>query len=207
MKDYKSQLDKYLDYPENREQVINYLDKYWLEKKELNEVWLNVKNRIFNVNFRNLAEPVFNEQYEILIFKGGSVLPEDYFNAFLECVRISGDKSLIVLEDYDENNPPHESGPPFRLKYPTNITMEAIMSGADISKQVFIRPVRNYFVFGDSGHWGKYVGNDFIYPLEIIGFEEEYSDTFKGKLKIPEDDIEDLKDWTTFYGMNLPGVD
>lgn len=133
-------------------------------------------------------------------------MARDNFKEFLSCIRITGDRSFIILEDYDENNPPHESGPPLRFKYPIDITMETIRSGADISKQLF-RPVRNFFVFGDSGQWGKYVGNDFIYPLEIIGFNRKYSHFFYSKLKIPQEDVEDLKRWTAFYGIKLPRVD
>jgi hypothetical protein len=206
MKDYQEQLNKYLDYPENRKQVEEYLEKFWLNKRELIDVWLKIKSRVFNTFFKTLPDPLYNKTFETIILKGGSVLPKDNFDAFLTCLRIVGDTSFIILEDYDDNNPPHKSGPPFRFKYPINITIETIMSGADISKQVFLRPVRNYFVFGDSGQWGKYVGNDFEYPLEIIGFHNKYSSLFRSKLIIPEVDTEDLKQWTAFYGMKLPRI-
>ena len=88
-----------------------------------------------------------------------------------------------------------------------DISWEAILSGAEISSDVFQRPIRNYFVFGDSGQWGKYAGDDYESPLHIIGFNKKYSDLFHNKFKIPEEDIEDLKEWIASNGMKLPGVE
>jgi hypothetical protein len=115
-------------------------------------------------------------------------------------------RKILLVEDYDEKNPPHTDGPPFRFKFPVDISWDEVNDGAELSMIVFW-PERNYFVFGDSGQWGKYTGNDYEYPLDIIGFKRKYSDLFHRKFRIPQEDIEDLKEWTVFYGMKLPGVD
>jgi hypothetical protein len=207
MKDYQTQLDKHKNFPKYQNNAEGYFKKYWLDKKELDEVWLKIKNKIFNKDFHQLPDRVINQDIEVIILKGGIVLIEKEFIQFQSCMKRTGDKFFIVLEDYDENNPPHISGPPYRLKFPADITWEEMTSRGDpsfISYDVFMRPIRNYFVFGDSGAWGKYAGNDYEFPLDIVGFNKKYSSLFHDKFKIPEEDIADLKEWTAFYGMKLP---
>ena len=138
------------------------------------------------------------------------MLYDKEFELLQSCMKITRDKYFIILEDYDENNPPHSSGPPYRLKYPADITWQEMTRNDDRHSfpfDVFFLPIRNYFVFGDSGAWGKYAGSDYKWPLDFIGFDKKYSSLFHDKFKIPEKDIEDLMEWTAFYGMKLPGYD
>jgi hypothetical protein len=207
MKDYQKQLDKFLNFPEYREPAEHYLNKYWLDKQELKEVWLKIKDVIYNPGFKVLPDPVFSHNFDTIILKGGSVLNKEEFEILQSCMKVIGEKYLLLVEDYDEEISPINAGPAFRFKYPVDITWEKIMSGGEISFDVFLRPIRNFFVFGDSGQWGRYVGNDYDSPLDIIGFNRKYSDLFHDKIKIPKEDIEDLKEWVASYGMKLPGFD
>ena len=123
-----------------------------------------------------------------------------------------GDKEFIILEDFlDEQHPPHDSGPPLRFKYPANITWEEINKfpclGPDkdegICYELFGRPVRNYFVFGDSGLWGRYVANDYYdddidfsgFAFDIIGYKPQYRALFREKIKISEYDKKRVLKW------------
>jgi hypothetical protein len=205
MKDYQHQLDGWTDNA-NKKKIQEYLEKYWLDRHELNEVWLKIKNKIYNPTFKAFPEPVFNSSFDTIVRKGGSVLSQDKLTQIQSCMKNIGERYLLLVEDYDETNPPHTSGPPFRFKYPVDISWEEMNDGGELSFIVFL-PERNYFVFGDSGQLGKYTGNDYEYPLDIIGFNRKYSDLFQSKFKIPEEDIEDLKEWTASYGMKLHGVD
>jgi hypothetical protein len=210
MKDYQKQLDKNKDFPEYIKNAEPYFEKYWLDKSELNDVWLEIKNRIFNQEFHQLPNPVINKGLNIIILKGGIVFLEKEFELFQACMKMTGDKHFIVLEDYDENNPPHLSGPPYRLKFPIDITWEQMTEGGapkHVGFDVFMWSRRNYFVFGDSGTWGKYEATDYELPLEIIGFDKKYSGLFHDKFKIPSEDVADLKRWTASYGIKLPGYE
>jgi hypothetical protein len=206
MKDYKPQLDQYLDFPDHKKQVEIYLKKYWLDKTELNDIWIPIKNKVYSPKFKAIPDIVYNANFDHFIQKGGVVFGREDFNLFMSCIKVIGDKQFVILEDYDDANPPHTAGPALRFRYPTTITWEEIRSGADISDQTFKWPARNWFVFGDSGQWGKYTGSDYKYPLDIIGFTRKYSSLFTRKLVIPKEDIADLKVWTAFYGIKLPGV-
>lgn len=205
MKEYQKQLEKFLDFPENKDVVVEYLEKYWLDKQELNKDWIKIKNTVFNPVFKFLPDAVFNKDFDVLIRLGGTALDQEQYELFQSCMKITGDRYFVVLEDYDEVNPPHFSGPPLRFKYPVDITWEEIIGGDMISYQVFIRPIRMYFIFGDSGKWGKYAGNDYASPIDIIGFDKKYSDLFQEKFKISEEELEDLKQWTLSHDVKIPG--
>jgi hypothetical protein len=201
MKDYQIQLEIYLNHPENRKQAEQYLEKYWLDKKELLEFWITIKNKVYNPNFKIIPTPVFVSHFDYIVLKGGLIFTRYDFEWLKSCMNIIGDKQFIVLEDYDETKPPHSAGPPLRFKYPRNITWEEITSGADISEQAFHWPARNYFVFGDSGQWGKYVGNDYKYPLDIIGFDNKHTNLFRNTFKISNEDKIELTEWLSYYGI------
>jgi hypothetical protein len=203
VKDYQSRLDSFTNYADKK-RIESYLNKFWLDREEFNKYWLKIKNNIFNPDFKLIPEPVFNTNYENIILKGGSVLYKDEFERLQSCMQITGDKYFIIFEDYDEKYPPNNSGHPYRLKFQINILWEDIMSGAELSSDIFQRPIRNYFIFGDSGQWGKYVANDYEYPLDITGFNKIYSDLFRSKFKNSKRDIKDLKRWLRHYGMKLP---
>jgi hypothetical protein len=183
-----------------------YLDKYWLDADELREVWLPKRDRAFNREFREFPDRVFNEDFGLIIQKGGCLLYEDEYVKFQSCMKSIGEKSFVIVEDFDENNPPHASGPPYRFRYPIDITWKEMTSGGEdsIVWPVFFSTFRNYFVFGDSGEWGMYAGDDYEWPLKIIGFDKKYSKLFRDSFPVPDDHIEDLKQWMASYGMELP---
>jgi hypothetical protein len=203
MSEYQKRLDNFTKYADKK-RIKAYLEKYWLDIKELDDVWLPIKNDIYNSSFKMLPDPLFKEEFEVIILKGGLIFNRANFDALISCMKITGDKYFLILED---DSGPYFSGLTSRFKYPVNITWEEIMSGAELSMDVFQRPIRDIFVFGDSGQWGKYVADDHEYPLDLIGFNKRYSDLFHAKFKIPQKDVQDLKEWTSFYGMRLPGVE
>jgi hypothetical protein len=206
MKDYQNQIDEFTDNAD-KNKIEKYLEKYWLDKRDLNEVWLNIKNKVFSTAFSAFPDPLYNVSFDTIIRKGGCLLYQDELEQIQLCMKNFGEKHLFIIEDYDETNPPHTSGPPYRFKFPVDISWKEIIGGAELSWLVFRIPERNYFVFSDSGQWGKYAGNDYEYPLDIIGFDKKYSDLFHEKFKVPPEEVEDLKEWTASYGMKLPGFD
>jgi hypothetical protein len=208
MKDYQRHFAKY-GFPKLDKGAEPYLDKYWLDAEELNKVWLPKKHQTFNREFHKFPDRLFNENFALIIRKGGCLLYEDEYVKFQSCMRSIGEKAFVIVEDFNENKPPHTSGPPFRFKYPVDITWAEMTSGGEdsIVWPVFFAPIRMYFVFGGSGKWGMYAGNDYEWPLQIIGFDKRYSKLFHESFPIPEGDLEDLKQWTASYGMKLPGAE
>jgi hypothetical protein len=64
----------------------------------------------------------------------------------------------------------------------------------DISFDFLLLMDLNFFVFGDSGRWGKYAASDYHYtPLDIIGFKSELADIFREQFKQPKEDWEEIQ--------------
>ena len=103
-----------------------------------------------------------------------------------------------MVENYDYavkyyDNP----GYPYKVKYPVNITWEEISSGGFVSDEIIEGfGIKEYFVFGESGIWGKYDANDDIIncrPLHMLGFSKAYTSLFVEKFKNYLDEDEELK--------------
>jgi hypothetical protein len=82
--------------------------------------------------------------------------------------------------------------PIFRMKFPSDICWDELASGNFASAILLEMPHKEYFVFGDSGAWGKYVANDFEFPLDILGFRREVAELFIDKFKLSEADEREI---------------
>lgn len=177
MKDYYEQLNAFTE-NETREQTALYFEKYWLDNREYMGKWLPIQNAIFDSKAKYFPDMMFNSGFRLIPLRGGLIFTEEDFALLQECISQTGDKYFTIVQNCSEENP-HNEQPCLRFKYPSNITWGEIMSGGLVSLELFKYPFKEYFVFGDTGTWGKYVANDYIYPLDIIGFQKEYSDVFR----------------------------
>lgn len=175
--DFRPRLEAY-SFPESRNDSFKYLSQYWLSKEEYCYKWEKLLSSIFNVRNSN-GESFIKSPFVRMTQVGGLLFVEEEFEHFKKCMNICNDMFLFIIEDYDENNPPHDSGPSMRFKYPSDITWEQINQQEGISYELFQRPVRNYFVFGDSGNWGKYVANDYDSPVDIICYKPQFQFLFQ----------------------------
>lgn len=189
MKEYQYQLD-YFCFPKSKILTEKYLDNYWMREEDYRNKYLFLKEIIFNKYNPFSSTEVITKQFKIMYDNAGLIFTKEYFEIFKKLFQIVGDTYFIIIEDYDVNNPPHESGPFLRFKYPIDITWSELQQNTDIdilaegiSYELFQRPVRNYFVFGDSGKWARYIGNDYIETKEILGCSPEYFDIFYDSLK------------------------
>lgn len=187
--DFQAQIEKYA-FPESIGETKRYLNKYWLPRQEYLSTWKDVQSCIFSEN--EFPQMVFRPGIELIVRMGGLLFNQDEFKLLKECLRNTNDKFIIIVEDYNEINPPHDSGPILRFKYPISATWEEINIGDGISYELFQRPVRNFFVFGDTGNWGKYIANDYELPLEVLGFRKEYEMFFKQNFRVSKKEFEEL---------------
>ncbi|NMC37143.1 MAG: hypothetical protein GYA41_02335 [Bacteroidales bacterium] len=193
MKEFDKLINAY-SFPDSIDLTKNYLQKYWLTEDEYLNKWKSIQTLIFSLS-EVFPKMVFNSGIELLLLKGGLLFVKNEFETLRKCLRTTNDKYFIIIEDFDELKPPHESGPLIRLKYPVDVTWEEINIGDGLSYELYQRPIRNYFVFGDSGNWGKYVANDYKYPLDIFGFQKEYASLFITNFKMTKKEEQEIKDW------------
>lgn len=193
MEEFKKQIEAY-SFPDSIEETKLYLEKYWLYEHEYLTKWKNIQSTMFSLNLE-FPKMIVNSGYEFLVRKGGVLFEEQEFKEIQECSNLLCDNHILIVEDYNDLNPPHESGPILRLKYPSKITWDEINIYDGISYELFQRPVRNYFVFGDSGKWGKYAANDYELPVDIFLFKKEYENLFKKRFKASGEELFELKEF------------
>ena len=202
MNDYKEQLRIFTD-PENRSQTESYFEKYWLSNSEYIEKWLPLQNIIFDDKSKQMPDMMFRSDFEILPLEGGLMFYKENIKLWRDCCKETGDKYFVIIQNPNvqpEIMMPNDETlihPLLRFKYPSNITLEELMSGGYISTELFQWFYKDYFVFGDSGSWGRYIANDTgNCPFDIIGFKKEYSQIFKKKFgRIPKRELKELEKW------------
>ena len=170
----------------------SYLEKYWLSQAVYDKEWQPRQDKIFINQEQGLPAQVFSEQYELLALRGGVLLEEVDFKELQKCMLSLGDKHFVVIENtfggkLDE--------PPFRMKYPTNISWKELISGNFISSILFEMFHKEYFIFSESGVWGRYSANEYQDPLNIIGFASEYKSFFRKEIKISQQEEHELSKW------------
>jgi hypothetical protein len=177
MTDYKKQLSFYVE-DETRKQTETYFEKYWLSRSEYTQIWLPIQRGIYDVLGSRFPDVRFRTGFEFIALRGGLVFTEEDLSLLKECMNETSDSYFVVVEHVDEDNP-HHGEPPLRFRYPSHVSWDELMAGGYVSQELFHTSVKEYFVFGDTGAWGKYVANDYIYPLDIIGFQKRYSTLFR----------------------------
>jgi hypothetical protein len=143
-----------------------YLNKYLMPDIYFQDILGNKMFSIFNnpVGFPN---NIFAKDYDYKIFNGGGLFVEDEFALLKRCLGLTNDKWIFVIEEIHTI----ESGR-LLMKFPVETNWSDLMAGGMLSYELIERPVRNYFVFGDSYLWGKYVGSDYDPPKDILGFKK-----------------------------------
>lgn len=169
----------------------SYLEKYWLSQAVYDKKWHPIQDKIFTNQEKGLPAQVFSEQYELIALRGGFLLEEVDFKELQKCMLNLEDKHFVVIENtfggkLDE--------PPFRMKYPTNISWKELMSGNFISSILFEMFHKEYFIFSDSGVWGMYAANEYDKPLNIIGFKPEYSAIFNKNITQSKEEWKEIKE-------------
>jgi hypothetical protein len=157
----------------NKELAEEYLERYWLSETEYQSTWRPIQRQIFVDSEKGLPDLVFVEGFEILAFRGGCLFDQEDFERFQRCFSAIGENHFVIIENTFGNREPK---PTFRMKYPTGTEWKELVSGNFASSILFEMPHKEYFIFGNSGGWGKYAANDYKDPLDIVGFMPEYEE-------------------------------
>lgn len=187
---------------QDRELSKKYLENYWLGVNELNNNWLPIKNRIFNSYSKDLPELMFNEGFELIAQKAGILFTKVEYEALQKCMKVAGDEYFVIFENKTAGNTMPDYHP-LRFKFPVNTTWKELSNGdeknltTDISSyDLLLNPQKHFFVFGDSGKWGKYTANDYHdTPLDIIGFKPEVAHLFQQHFRQSKEEQEEIWEW------------
>jgi len=204
MKEYSRHVEEYLNYwladyskliPqnqwENKELAEEYLQKYWLLEQEYLSVWKPIQDKIF-IQRKCLPDLIFHPEFEMTALRGGCLFLEEDFSQLQKAMREIGEEYFVIIQHSQEFM---EGEPMFRMKFPVNITWKELISGNYISAVLFEMSYNEYFVFSESGNWGKYSANDYEYPLDIIGFKPELASVFREHFKQSKEEREEIREW------------
>lgn len=179
----------------NNQLATDYLTKYWLPEEEYLEIWKPIQNKVF-VKDKTLPDLIYYSDFELIIMNGGSLFIETDFILLQKCMKYIGEDYFVVIQT-NQDSINGESG--FRMKFPVNITWNELISGNYISAILLEMPINEYCVFGSGGSFGKYSANDYEKPLDIIGFKNELSLTFKEHFKQSKEEKVALLEWLPRY--------
>lgn len=175
----------------NKDLAEKYLQKYWLEEQEYLKVWKPIQDTIFNQG-KSLPDLIYRPEFELMALRGGCLFAEEDFKQLQKAMQEIGDNHFVVIQHSQEFT---EGEPMFRMKFPVSITWDGLTSGNYISAVLLEMGYNEYFVFSESGKWGKYSANDYEHPLDIIGFKPEYESIFKKNFEQPSEEWEEIKEW------------
>jgi len=186
IKDYDEILNTVLD-EETRKQAELYFEKYWLGEDEYFEKWRPIQESIFDLKARYLPDMMFSVGFELFPLVGGDIfVSERDFTILQHCMRRTGDEQFAIVQNRNVvvGGGGIEELPFTRFKYPVDISWAELMSGGIAGSEHLNNGCKDYFVFGDSGNWGRYVGNSYVKPenqvsanpINVMGFKKGLSD-------------------------------
>jgi hypothetical protein len=167
------------------------LQKYWLPEQEYLNIWKAIQDKIF-VEGKSLPDLIYHSQFELIALRGGCLFLEEDFKQLQKAMQKAGEKYFVIIQRSQEFT---VGEPMFRMKFPVNITWKELTSGNYISAVLFEMSYNEYFVFSESGSWGKYSANDYDYPLDIIGFKSELASIFREQFEQPKEEKEEIREW------------
>lgn len=173
----------------NQQVAIDYLERYWLSLPEYLKIAKPVQDQVFINQDVGLPSIVFPPQFDLHVLRGGCLFVPDEFARLQECTRSISENFLFVIENTFAGR---VKEPTFRMRFPSDISWDEISDGNFISSILLEMPHKEYFVFGESGAWGKYVANDYKFPLDVLGFKPEVSKVFMDNFKISETECREL---------------
>lgn len=144
----------------------NYLDKYWLSMDVLMNRWAGVLASSFILTGSKVR---ISPQQNVDVMVGGVVFDEDEFGEFTSMLAASGASAFAVVEDIGQQEWMREMDPKFfRFEFPIGISWRDISQSCPIAEDVFLRPIRCFFVIGENARVGKYVDSDSESPHQIL---------------------------------------
>lgn len=176
----------------NKRVALEYLKKYFLCEEDYLQIWKPIQNTIFVNEEIGLPARIFKDGFYLLVSRGGILFEKKEFENLQNCIEEVGDNNLVIIQN-DFGGIVKK--PLLRMKFPAHITWHELMSGNFVSSVLVEMFANEYFVFSESGSWGKYSANDYEHPLDIIGFNPVLESLFKHNFKQSKEEQEEIWKW------------
>ena len=137
-----------------------FLERYAMNDADYKNECLTVMRQIFKQSpsemFRihhHSAYDMFQDRFHLFVNIGGTLFGEDDYTLIQAIGKSFGDKYWYIVED---ETCEQDVDVAFKLRFPIDISWQELISGGCISDVVFNMFHNNYYVFGDSGCWGRW---------------------------------------------------
>lgn len=148
------------------ENDVNYINNYWVSEDGFFNYWSTIIGSCFHDDGVGVKVSQAKQWHAAL---GGVIFEEEEFELFKEAAKTGGAQQFCVVEEIGGLNWSRYLGAKFfRFNFPVEIEWEEMTRSSVVAADVFLRPVRRFFVVVDNGLMGKYVNNDDEVPYEII---------------------------------------
>lgn len=175
----------------NVQQAESFLQKYWLSESEYLSFWKPIQNKIF-IQKEKLPNLIFLSGFKLIALKGGCLFMQEDFSQLQKVMKQVGDEYFVVIQHSQKFT---QTEPLFRMKFPADITWEELTSGNYISAVLLEMGLNQYYVFGSKSNWGKYSANDYLLPIDFLGFKPELYPIVKNYFKQTKEEKEEIKNF------------
>ena len=176
-----------------------FLQKYALDddtfRKEcapvMQEVFRLNEKRGFNLQEMSVAELFQDGFHAFAYFTSHIFLDKEHFMLTQSIGKQLGDNYLYIIEE-DGDDPDIA----FRLRFPMDISWEELCSGGCISDVLFKGMEKCYYVFGDSGRWGKWCDyENSWWDYELFGYKTNCNDiqTYMNRFSVTKMEYDDMQ--------------
>lgn len=151
-----------------------YMLHYSLTKEDYEKTWKSIWGKIFNQVCIGHPKGVFKKDFQVWKLMGGSLFEESEFLSFQKSINSIGDKYIIIIQNVFQDDTP-----PFRMRFPSDITWKELCSGSFLSKALLEMDFNDYYMFGESGEWGKYSATEAYFPMDYLGVNSSSRSAFQ----------------------------
>lgn len=189
---------------ESMEKAKAFLLQYAMSDQEYREICLPVMQKIFrcspdkcfNIQAMTISE-MFRNDFVYFSYQSAPLFWKESYELVLSICKNCGDHNIFIVEEERCEECPTSV---FQIKIPVGIPWNDISDGGFITDVLFNMFRNNYYVFGDSGSWGKWCDydNDYI-DYEVFGYRHSNTAVlaYKDYFSISKNDFKEY--------INLPG--
>lgn len=146
------------------QQAIVFLNQYAMNKFVYKDVCTPVMQKIFKVSPSEIFDirvmpmtEMIEDGFDYFSYHSSPLLWKESYELIQKVCAEYGDKYIFIVEEEECESSPDSA---FKLRIPVCKSWEELSNGGYISDVLFNRPNCNYYVFGDSGMWGKWCDYD-----------------------------------------------
>jgi hypothetical protein len=137
--------------------------------RSMEEVFAWPINSPFDIE-NEYPENLFKPGLHLFAHVSTPLFTEEHFKLIKDIGNTMGDKWLYIIEECNEEN----SAIAFKFQFPIYISWDELADGGFISDVLLNMHHNNYFLFGDSGKWGRWCDYENSWmDYEIFGYNEE----------------------------------